>query len=471
MNIALIRPAKINGAFEKILIQEPINLVLLGTYLRANGHQVTIIDLEVEPFNKGYICSILDSHSIDLIGITAMTPTINNAHEAALLIKQYRKHLPIVVGGPHVSAIPEISMREFKAFDYCVIGEGELPLLQLCNNISSNTPVNNIKGLAGRNREGIFINQRSDYIKDLDTLPIADRGLLKQDLYSHAYAAGINKGKRKSTVVFTSRGCSQKCTFCAVEKTTGDIVRFRGAKNVIAELEQCKDMGYDHITFEDTNLTLKRERFIEICQGLKSLNLTWDCQTKVSLVDEQLINIMKDCGCLKIAYGVESGSPKILKLIKKNITIGQITKAFELTRRAKIIACAFFILGSHPEENAADIALTEKIIHIIKPDVFQLGIICPYPGTEIFRIMRKEKLIADIDWKKFNFMHADQPWGTKFLSSKDLKRFQKQIYTRYIFSPFFIKSVLLKLLDPAQALNIIKLGYYMLKYLIFEKRR
>ena len=85
--------------------------------------------------------------------------------------------------------------------------------------------------------------------------------------------------------------------------------------------------------------------------------------------------------------------------------------------------------------------------------------------------MKKEGLITDIDWKKFNFMHASPPWGTKFLSSKDLIKFQKQIYIRYIFSPRFIGSLILKMLDPAQALKIIRLGFYMLKYLIFEKPR
>ncbi len=472
MNIALIRPPKISGAFEEFFIQEPINLVYLATYLRARGYNGIIIDFEVEPFNEYYLSSILAKHSIGLVGITAMTPTINNAHEVALLVKKYRKDIPVVVGGPHVSAIPEISMREFPAFNYCVIGEGENPLLDLCDKISNQAPVINIKGLAGRNNKEIFVNTPLDYIQDLDTLPMPDRSLLKRDLYSHAYAAGINKGKKRATVVFTSRGCSQKCSFCAVEKTTGDIVRFRSTANVIAELKDCRDrFGYNHITFEDTNLTLNRKRFIDICQGLKALNLTWDCQTKVSMVDEDLIRIMKHCGCLKIAYGVESGSPKILKLIKKNITIEQIKKAFKLTHKAKIIACAFFILGSHPEENADDIALTEKIIHIIMPDVFQLGIICPYPGTETFRIMKKEGLITDIDWKKFNFMHASQPWGTKYLSSRDLIRFQKRIYLRYIFSPAFLWSLLLKMLNPTQAKDIIKLGFYMLKYLIIEKRR
>jgi len=472
MNIALIRPPKISGAFEKILIQEPINLVYLGTYLESNGFPVTIIDFEVEPLNKNNLNSILEEHAIELIGITAMTPTINNAHEVALLIKQYRKDLPVVVGGPHVTAIPNATLREFPAFDFCVIGEGELPMLDLCKNIKKQVPVTGIAGIAGKNNGNFFLNTPADYIQDLDVLPFPNRNLLKQELYSHTYAAGINKGRKRSTVMFTSRGCSQKCTFCAVKKTTGDKVRFRSAVNVIEELKDCRDkFGYNHITFEDTNLTLSRERFIKICRGLKNLNLSWDCQTKVSLVDEDLINIMKDCGCLKIAYGVESGSPKILSLIKKDITIPQVKKAFELTRRAKIVACAFFILGSHPDETADDIRLTEKLIHEIKPDVFQLGTICPYPGTEIYRIMKKEGLITDIDWKKFNFMHANSPWGTNFLSSKDLTRFQKQIYMRYILSPSFIGSVLLKILDPAQALNIIKLGYYMLKYLIFEKPR
>ena len=271
MNIALIRPPKINGAFEKILIQEPINLVYLGTFLKSKGFPVTIIDFEVEPLNNDNIISILKEHSIELAGITAMTPTINNAHEIALKIKQYRKDLPIVVGGPHVSAIPDISLREFPAFDYVVIGEGELPLLNLCKNIMNQSPVTDIAGIAGRNNGQIFINKPANYIKDLDTLPLPDRSLLNRKLYTHAYAAGINKGKKRSTVVFTSRGCSQECTFCAVKKTTGDILRFRSAREVIRELKDCRErFGYNHITFEDTNLTLSRKRFIEICRGLKN---------------------------------------------------------------------------------------------------------------------------------------------------------------------------------------------------------
>jgi len=271
MNIALIRPPKINGAFEKILIQEPINLVYLGTFLKSKGFPVTIIDFEVEPLNHDNIISILNEHSIELAGITAMTPTINNAHEIALKIKQYRKDLPIVVGGPHVSAIPDISLREFPAFDYVVIGEGELPLLNLCKNIMNQSPVTDIAGIAGRNNGQIFINKPANYIKDLDTLPLPDRSLLNRKLYTHAYAAGINKGKKRSTVVFTSRGCSQECTFCAVKKTTGDILRFRSAREVIRELKDCRErFGYNHITFEDTNLTLSRKRFIEICRGLKN---------------------------------------------------------------------------------------------------------------------------------------------------------------------------------------------------------
>jgi len=471
MNIALIRPPKISGSFEKILIQEPINLAYLGAFLKSNGHNAKIFDFEAERLSESSLREKLKNNKIEIAGITAMTPTINNAHDIALKIKRINKKIPVVAGGPHVSAVPEESLHEFPAFDYIIIGEGEQALLSLCTSLINKKLPSDIPGIVFRKEKKIIINQPGTYLDNLDLLPFPDRALLNEKYYRHSYAAGINNGRIKSTVMFTSRGCRQKCTFCAVKTTSGVKVRFRSAENVIEELKECKErFGYQHITFEDTNLTLNRSRFIEIAQGLKKLGLTWDCQTKVSLVDRELITIMKDCGCLKIAYGVESGSEKILKLMKKDITLEQVKKAFELTRKAKIVSCAFFIIGSHPLETSQDIRLTERLIHEIKPDVFQLGIICPYPGTEIFQTMKKEGLINKIDWKKFNFMHANPPWRTRSLSSDELIKFQKRIYTRYIFSPYFLRTIIKKMFNPKELKSMLTLGFYMIKYLAFEKR-
>ncbi|MBU1087368.1 MAG: B12-binding domain-containing radical SAM protein [Candidatus Omnitrophica bacterium] len=470
MNIALIRPPKITGAFEKILIQEPINLVYLAAFLNANGFNTVIWDFEVEQFSQQIIARRIADNNISIAGITSMTPTINNAHNIANLIKLINPAIVTIAGGAHVSAIPEQSLNEFPGFDYLVLREGEIALLKLCQSIRDKKSADKISGLAFLKNKQAVINHPAEEIEDLDSLPFPDRKLLNRDLYKNMYAAGINISNKRATVVFTSRGCSQDCTFCAVKKTSGPKVRFRSAENVIAELKQCKDMGYNHITFEDTNLTLNQQRFIQICNGLKILGLTWDCQTKVNMVNKQLISLMKDCGCLKIAYGVESGSPKILKLMKKNITLEQIKQAFELTHQAGIVTCAFFILGSHPEETAQDIKLTEQIIKKIKPDVFQLGIICPYPGTEIYDIMQEYGLIKDIDWNKFNFMHSVPPWGTKHLTAQQLVKFQKQIYTRYLFSWHFIGFFCRKMLNPKQLPQLCKLSFYMLKYLLFEKR-
>ena len=252
----------------------------------------------------------------------------------------------------------------------------------------------------------------------------------------------------------------------------GNQDRFRSAENVIQELKECKEKyGYNHITFEDTNFTLNKKRLYAICQGLKNFNLTWDCQTKVSFIDEEFIHTMADSGCLKIAYGVESGSSKMLKLMKKNITIAQVKKAFRLTKQAEIVSCGFFILGTHPEETAADIKQTEVLIKQIQPDVFQLGIICPYPGTEIRDIMNKAGTLQDeSNWEKFNFMHAYPSWGTKHVSAQRLVKLQKGIYLRYIFSVPFIWNLLKKLTNPKEIQHLGKLAKHLISYLFIEKR-
>jgi radical SAM superfamily enzyme YgiQ (UPF0313 family) len=470
MKIALVRPRKISGTFEKILIQEPINLAGLAAFLNNNGFRTVIWDFEVEPYSEQILSDKIKENNIELVGITSMTPTINNAHELAQAVKKTDAKIVTVAGGPHVSAIPDQSLDEFPFFDYLVLREGEIPLLSLCEHIKQGKSLGSISGIAYRKNGQNQINWPAEFIENLDRLPFADRRLLKRELYKDMYAAGIDVSGQKSTVVFTSRGCAQNCTFCAVHKTSGAKVRFRSAENVIKELKHCKmDLGYDHITFEDTNFTLNKDRFKTICNALKELKLTWDCQTKVSFVDKQMIDLMKECGCLKIAYGVESGSPKILKLINKNITIDQIKKAFRLTHNAGIVACGFFILGAHPEEDHDDIRQTEQLIRQIKPDVFQLGIICPYPGTKINQIMQDYGMIKKINWSDFNFMHASINYGTKYISADELKRYQKKIYTRYLLSLHFIKFLIKKLLMPKQILRTIKLSGLMFKYLVFEK--
>jgi len=469
MNIALIRPPKISGAFEKILIQEPINLLYLASYLKQNGIAVHLWDFEVEPLTEAEIIKRIKKFNIKLAGFTAMTPTIVNAHKIASLIKNSLPQVLNVIGGPHASAIPVQTLKEFPGFDCAVIGEGEIPFLELCKRINSGENTDNIPSVLEKNSPDAPLQLSN--IKDLDDLPFPERSMLNQKLYRHIYAAGINMNGKKPAVVFTSRGCPQNCTFCAVKKTQGENMRFRSPENVLAEIKQCKEKyGYNHITFEDTNLTLHRARFLKICAGLKSMQLTWACQTKVNFVDEELLKVMADSGCLKVAFGVESGSQRILDKMKKKITIEQIKSAFTLSHKAGITTCAFFILGTHPDETKDDIKKTEQLLHEIKPDVFQMGIICPYPGTEVYEIMKQHHLIKEIDWSEMNFMHSKPGWGTKSLAPDDLNRLQKKIYLSYLFSPHFMLSTLKKILDPRQTLQMIKLALHLMRYLLMEKR-
>lgn len=472
MNIALIRPPKIAGAFEKILIQEPINLAYIAAYLKNGNFKVTIWDFEVEPYSEKILSEKVRNSAMDIAGITAMTPTITNAHSIARTLKNINPSIKIIAGGPHVSALPEESLSEFPAFDYIVIGEGEKPMRALCEKIREQGALDTLNAVAWRENGNIRAHSTPDFIENLDSLPFPARKLFNPKHYRHIYAAGIDWPKIKSTALFTSRGCPHQCTFCAVKTTLGEKVRLRSAKNVIEELFLCKTRyGYNHITFEDTNISFDRPRFLKICSGLKDLKLSWDCQTRVDLVDEQLIKIMKDAGCLKIAYGIESGSPRILKLMKKNIGLDRIKQAFRLTKTNGIIACAFFILGAHPEETKEDIEMTRSLLFETAPDVFQLSIICPYPGTQIHELMRKENLLIHTDWSKFNFMHTAPLWGTKFIAASELIKIQKKIYFQYLFSPKFLYKVATRKYTFRRLFHLVKIGLLMMYYLVFEKRR
>ncbi|MFH2145311.1 MAG: radical SAM protein [Candidatus Omnitrophota bacterium] len=472
MNIALIRPPKISGAFEKILIQEPINLAYIAAYLKNKDFKVAIWDFEVEPYSKKILSEKVKNSAINIAGITAMTPTIANAHLIAQTLKNINPSLKTIVGGPHVSALPEESLSEFPAFDYTVVGEGEKPMRALCEKIKEPGAPDTLNAVGWRENGTVKIRAVPDFIENLDTLDFPARELFKPKYYRNIYAAGIDRPKTKSTAMFTSRGCPHQCTFCAVKTTLGEKVRLRSARNVIEELFLCKTrFGYNHITFEDTNITFDRQRFLKICSGLKDLKLSWDCQTRVDLVDEPLIKIMRDAGCLKIAYGIESGSPRILKLMKKNIDLDQIRQAFRWTKQNGIIACAFFILGAHPQETKEDIEMTRSLLFKTAPDVFQLSIICPYPGTQIHELMRKENLLIRTDWSKFNFMHTAPIWGTKFIAASELIKIQKKIYFQYLFSPKFLYRIATRKYSLRQLFHLLKIGLLLAYYLVFEKRR
>ncbi len=463
------------GGLEKSSVQHPINVATLAAYLLSNGVEARIIDFEIEFLTDDEFAARVLDYGPDLVGFTCLSATVIAANRLARTIKRHSPETLTVAGGPHVSAVPQRALEEFEAFDVAVFGEGEETLLEVCRRVADHKvpKLGGVRGVAYRTASEIVVEQRRPLIKDLDTLPFPARHLLNLELYRSGTTPGVGDSASNSTVLFTSRGCSEDCTFCASKITFLRKLRFRSPEHVLAEVKECiGKFGFDHFTIDDDTFTLNRKRLERILEGFASLGITWDCDTRVNAVDEPMLADMKAAGCKKVAFGIESGSQRIRDLIKKGTTQEQITAAFDAARRVGLLTQAFFIIGSHPSETLAEVKMTLKLAKRVAPDFIVVNVVTPFPGTELCEMMTAGGYMPEkLDWEKFDCTHTQPSWRTEHFSSEELVRLQRWFYLRYSLSPRFILATL-------RRINSLKaLKYYastaagFLKYLLFEKRR
>ena len=435
--VGLIRPpAGRRAAF--FLSKPPLNLAMLGTWLEAHGATVEIRDLDVEP--EAGLESWLDRFRPDLLGFTAMTPTILSAARLAARVKARTPNLPIVVGGPHGSALPERTLTEFPGFDYVIGGEGEYPLKALLEALPTGR-WHDIPGLSWREGAALRTNPPPPRIENLDTLPLPNRDLLPLERYTAPGFRGFAGRNMVSCDVFTARGCVGACLFCVSQDRK---VVYRSAEHVLAELRLCREKyRADHILFLDDTFTSNPERLPEIFRYLRDQRMVWHCTTRVNEVTPALLREMKQSGCHGIVFGIESGSPRVLRQIRKGITVEQATAAFDAAHAAGIAQLeADIILGAHPSETREDIAQSIALIKRLRPHLLIVSLAVPYPGTPLNAMMRAQGLLGDdTRWDEFRLFGAKPSWRTENFSPRELTRIQKRLLFRHYFSLGFFRHV------------------------------
>lgn len=427
--------------------QHPLNLLYLATHLNANGFRASVYDLEAEPL-EGLRRRLAENPPL-LGGVTAMTTGIGLAAEACALLKA--AGAKTVVGGAHATALPAETLRDTGA-DFVITGEGERPLLELAAALSASAPFENIKGLAFLRDGAAVVNPRPEPL-DIDALPVPDRSLLRLELYRGHTTPGVPSG---GAMLFTARGCPFDCAYCASRVVSGGRVRLRSVEKVLEEVDYLAGLGFTHITVDDDTLTLDRHRVLAFCEGMKARRgLTWNCTSRADAMDRELITAMKAAGCIKIAFGVESGSQRVLDAIGKKITVAQARECFRLAREAGLPSQAFFMVG-HPEETAEDIAATEALIHELRPDLLFLSVASPLPGTRYHEIFKREGWLPAIPWRDYNFFQESPAWRTRHFTGPELAALRKAISRRYYFSPAFILRRLAALSGPGELLYLLK---------------
>lgn len=447
MNVLLVRPPDPMQNATLLSHTKPMNLAYLASYLLQKGFNVKIVDYEIVPYSKDSFIETLRGFSPSVVGISCMTPTINNGAQICSVAKEFDKNIKTIVGGVHASGLPERTLQEFSSFDYLVYGEGEITLSEICSSVERGDTVESIKGIYFRKAEKIIANPPRELIEDLDSLPFPARHLIDFKQQAGHSSRGFSN-KIRSAEIFTSRGCPVGCTFCAIQATFGTKVRFRKPEYIEKEIKECVEK-YDvnHIVIADDTFTLKKSRALEICEILgRSKIQSWNCDTRVNTVDKELLTAMKKSGCQKVAFGVESGSQRVIDLVGKKITIEQVREAVHLAKSVGIKHIeGNFIIGSDPSETLDDVMMTKKLINSLPWTFVSVTTIVPYPGTPLHDTMNKKGLINVGKWEDYVMFGKTPKWRTDFFTPEQLIKLQKQLTSSFYLNPRYIVSQLLSI--------------------------
>ena len=370
MKILLVNP---NGLWKNF---PSMGLGYLGAVLSEKGYDVKICDSNFTGANP---FKAIDNFKPDVVGASSFSATFKDSEK----IVQYAKKLNKItlVGGPHIAFFQnDVAANNF--IDYCIWGEGEKVLPELLQDIQ-NQDIEAIKKLPGivfKENDNTIVNP-PELIKNLDDIPFPDYKL-----------AGLNV--LRDYPIFTSRGCPYNCVFCSIKQVMGRVWRGRSPKNVVDELISAKE-NYSAVNFHvlDDNFTFDIARAKKICERLISekINMEWDCPNgiRADRLDDELLSLMAESGCKRIAFGIESGSPEVFKNIGKGESLEQIEAGVKLANKHKIWVQGFFIIGlpgSTFERELESINFAKRI----GLNSASFGMATPYPGTRL------------MDWVKSN---------------------------------------------------------------------
>ncbi|MEM0089778.1 MAG: radical SAM protein [Nitrososphaerota archaeon] len=391
MRVCLISPPYASAVKSVVGISSPpLGLAYLASMIK-DEHEVKIIDSNVLNYGFEDIKKELKNFGPDIVGITSTTPSIYEAYKVADIAKKVNENCIVVIGGPHVTFLPEEVLMECKSIDIVVLGEGEETFRELVNAVERGLPLEDVKGITFRKHEKIVVTKPRPPIKDLDEIPFPSLDILPVEKYE---LQGV-----KYMPIMSSRGCPFRCYFCASSRIFGGCWRCRSPKNVVEEIELIHDkFGIRNIEFVDDTFTLSERRVEEICKEIlkERLDISWGASSRVDSINRELAEKMRKAGCWIVYLGIESASQEILNKTGKRITVDQVIKAVKTLKEAGIKVLGSFILG-FPEETVKTAEQTIALAKKLDLDYAQFSILTPYPGTSLYEYAKKNDMLLTRD--------------------------------------------------------------------------
>ncbi|MEM3641973.1 MAG: radical SAM protein [Candidatus Bathyarchaeia archaeon] len=414
----------------------PLSLGYLGAVCEKNGYEVNVIDCQGEKLSLEDFRRRLEKIDADVVGITSATLTYKSALKIAKISKEVLPRCITVLGGCHATFWDVNALNECPHLDVIVRKEGEITFLDLLSKLKNKENLDEVQGVTFRKGDRIIRNEDRPYIENLDDLPFPAHHLLNLNSY-------IKVGKLIIPVM-TSRGCVYWCDFCTAVRMFGRKYRMRSPKNVVDELEFLYNKyGADQFTFYDDAFTVDPRRVEDICEEIlrRKLQIQWDCEKRVDMVNKPLLEKMKKAGCIAVWFGVESGSQMIIDQMHKKFKIDQTRNAFKLAHEVGLMTVASVILG-FPGETEETAWETINFVKSLNPVDVGFYIATPYPGTPLYETVKEKGWLKTEDFDKYDT--ATPVFETPYLSMEKLKEIRFKAHQQFYLRPGYMLKMLMK---------------------------
>jgi anaerobic magnesium-protoporphyrin IX monomethyl ester cyclase len=408
-----------------------MGMLVLASVARERGYDAAIVDAKGTGDTVEAVTERILREKPDVVGFSATTISITNAARIAEALKRADEHIITVVGGPHVSAIPERTLAAFSSLDYGIVGEGEISFFEFLARLDKGEDVSGCAGLVRRDADGnVHANERTPYIDDLDALPLPAWDLVAD--FPHKFRPSLLTYRTSPVATLvTSRGCPFTCSFCD-RSTSGKLGRYHSTESVLRHCRHLVDLGVRHIIFYDDLFTVKKKRVVELCEAFlaEGFDFTWSCNSHPNLLDAATMKLMHRAGCWQIAYGIESGSQKILDVVKREVRLPRMRETLRMTRDAGIRAKGYLMIG-HPTETVDTLEETAEFLAEVELDLAQVTKFTPYPGTPSYSRIREYGTFEE-NWERMNAMQfVFLPHGlTEEILETTFHRLYKTFYSR-----------------------------------------
>ncbi|RJP80624.1 MAG: radical SAM protein [Candidatus Zixiibacteriota bacterium] len=440
MNILLLRP---NSGIP--VAPPPIGLMYLAGYLRKvrpGRDQITVLDGRSELPAETDVVDVIRRTRPDLVGVTAFSMEGDFARRYAALAKEHAPGCVTVIGGPYGTSDYQSALDD-PSVDFCARGEGELTFARLVDRLESGREGGALEGLAFRRNGAVAPGTFPELVEDLNTIPYPAWDLI--DLEQYFVDGRIRRltnpiqSRRRGISLFSTRGCPYRCTYC--HNVFGKKLRKRSVENVLGEIRWLVEkFGIEEIEFIDDVFNLDRPRAKAICDGI--IQAGWDLRLsfpnglRADQMDEELVDKMRRAGAYRVNYAVESGSPRVQKMIRKNLDLERARQIIDYTAGKGISTGGFFMLGFR-EETEEEAWKTVNYALNTRLHTASFFILTPFPNTPMY----DEALQLGYDMEAMYSDYGQVSANLSKMPKERLEQLRKIAFRRFYFNPRRIWSI------------------------------